>query len=94
MSDLRPSDTNTDYGKAYDQLCHSYRVIDDFRMKLLGLLPLATSGIFLLADKSKIYIPQASWLDIGMFGFISTLGLLSYELHAIKNVVVSSTLAG
>ena len=94
MSDSRPSDTNIDYGKAYDQLCRSYRAIDDFRMKLLGLLPLDTSGIFLLADKSRTDTPQASWLGIGMFGFISTFGLLSYELHAIKNVVVSSTLAG
>ena len=33
----------------YDQLCYSYRAIDDFRAKLLGFLPLATgTGIFLL----------------------------------------------
>jgi hypothetical protein len=33
---------------AYQELCHSYRAIDDFRAKLLGFLPLATgTGIFL-----------------------------------------------
>jgi hypothetical protein len=35
--------------KVYEQLCNSYRAIDDFRAKLLALLPLATGGgIFLL----------------------------------------------
>ena len=28
--------------KAYEELCTSYRAIDDFRAKLLGFLPLAT----------------------------------------------------
>ena len=33
----------------YREPCTSYRAIDDFRMKLLGLLPLATgAGIFLV----------------------------------------------
>jgi hypothetical protein len=37
--------------KVYDQLCISYRAIDDFRAKLLGFLPLVSgSGIFLLLN--------------------------------------------
>ncbi len=28
----------------YQQLCDSYRAINDFRTKLLGFLPLATGG--------------------------------------------------
>jgi hypothetical protein len=37
---------------AYDQLCESYRAIDDMRMKLLGALPLATgTGIFVFLNK-------------------------------------------
>ena len=30
----------------YTQLCNSYLAIDDFRSKLLSLLPLATGGLF------------------------------------------------
>ena len=33
----------------YDRTCESYHAVDDFRMKLLGPLPIATgSGVFLL----------------------------------------------
>ena len=38
---------------AYKKLCTSYRAIDDFRAKLLGFLPLATGGVFLLIDKPE-----------------------------------------
>jgi hypothetical protein len=34
---------------AYQELCNSYRAVDDFRMKLLAFLPLATgTGVVLL----------------------------------------------
>jgi len=34
---------------AYAQVCTSYHAVDDIRMKLLGLLPIATgTGVFLL----------------------------------------------
>lgn len=69
-----------DYSKIYEQLSQSYRAIDDFRMKLLGLLPLTTSGIFLLADKTRL---EAA-LPIGIFGLVITAGLFAYELHGIK----------
>jgi hypothetical protein len=70
--------------KAYEQLCISYHAIDDFRAKLLALLPLATGGgIFFLAnlldDKTKPF-----FLPIGIFGFVITLGLFSYEIYGIK----------
>ena len=71
--------------KAYEQLCSSYRAIDDFRAKLLALLPLATGGgIFLLvgeqtrAEAIKPYLPA-----IGLFGFVVTLGLFFFELYGI-----------
>src|SRR5947208_3252821 len=36
---------------AYGRVCESYQAIDDFRMKLLGLLPVATgTGVFLLLN--------------------------------------------
>jgi hypothetical protein len=35
----------------YQELCNSYRAIDDFRTKLLGFLPLATgAGVVLYSN--------------------------------------------
>src|SRR5882672_12072985 len=72
--------------KVYEQLCHSYRAIDDFRAKLLGFLPLATgTGVFLLiTDRAKLVFMQNLLQPIGAFGFVITLGLFFYELYGIK----------
>jgi hypothetical protein len=72
--------------KVYEQLCNSYRAIDDFRAKLLGFLPLATgTGAFLLiTDQAKIVSMQNLFKPIGLFGLVITLGLFFYELYAIK----------
>jgi len=72
--------------KVYEQLCNSYRAIDDFRAKLLGFLPLATgTGVFLLiTDQAKIVSMQNLFKPIGFFGFVITLGLFFYELYGIK----------
>lgn len=68
----------------YDQLCISYRAIDDFRAKLLGLLPLASAGgIFLLLNQ----LPDGATSrlgPIGAFGSVVTLGLFAYEIFGIK----------
>jgi hypothetical protein len=72
---------------AYEQLCTSYRAIDDFRAKLLGFLPLVTGGgLILLAGQAtggtkefeKFFGPA------GLFGIAVTAGLLAYELFGIK----------
>jgi len=70
----------------YQELCTSYRAIDDFRAKLLGFLPLATgTGVFLLlTDRAKIVFMQNFFLPIGAFGFVITLGFFFYELYGIK----------
>ncbi len=74
----------------YDQLCQSYRAIDDMRMKLLGALPLATgTGIFLLLNKDLADPNAASLLKgylpaIGIFGFLVTFGLALYEVYGIR----------
>jgi hypothetical protein len=40
---------------AYEEICTSYHAIDDIRMKLLGLLPIATgAGVFLLLNKDVL----------------------------------------
>lgn len=70
----------------YQELCNSYRAIDDFRTKLLGFLPLVTgTGIFLLVtDEAKIKLAQPYYWPVGVFGFVITLGLFFYELYGIK----------
>jgi hypothetical protein len=76
----------------YDRLCDSYHAIDDFRMKLLGLLPVATgTGVFLLlSGKTELIdgnsggqLPEALGA-IGIFGALFTFGLFTYELFGIK----------
>jgi hypothetical protein len=74
----------------YDQLCTSYRAIDDFRAKLLGFLPLASgAGIFLLINGDALKIPLADdrirvFQPIGLFGALITSGLFIYELYGIQ----------
>jgi hypothetical protein len=69
----------------YQQLCDSYRAVDDIRMKLLSLLPLATgAGILVLSDGGKTTPTTGVSAAVGVFGLVVTTGLLSYELHGIK----------
>ncbi len=75
---------NENLKAVYQQLCDSYRAIDDFRTKLLGFLPLATGGgIFLLlgplSNQTQRYLGP-----IGAFGLAITFGLFCYELYGIK----------
>jgi hypothetical protein len=75
---------------AYSQVCTSYHAVDDFRMKLLGLLPIATgTGVFLLLsgnDASGEASREVSDLlfAIGLLGAAFTLGLFAFELYGIK----------
>ena len=76
--------------KVYEQLCTSYRAIDDFRSKLLGFLPLVSgSGLFLLlngafTDAAKRNVSLSLLEPIGWFGFVITLGLFVYEIYGIR----------
>lgn len=70
---------------AYKELCASYRAIDDFRQKLLALLPLASaSGIYFIAGGSANPMPPAIQLSSGIFGFMVSLGLMIFEIHGIR----------
>jgi hypothetical protein len=67
---------------AYDHVCSDYLAIDDFRDKLLALLPLASgTGIFLLLsnESARQYLTA-----IGTFGFAVSLGLYFYELRGTQ----------
>jgi hypothetical protein len=81
MSDSQDENLKT----TYEQLCYSYRAIDDFRAKLLGFLPLASgTGIFLLIpDNSKSPL-NTHLVPVGAFGILITLGLFFYEIYGIK----------
>lgn len=91
IPDKKPGDSqHNDLLKVYQELCNSYRAIDDFRAKLLGFLPLATgTGIFLLLDNlqnvdSLSCQTKTLLVAVGAFGFLITLGLFSYEIYGIK----------
>ena len=78
----------------YDQICKSHEAIDEFRMKLLGFLPLASlAGIFLLSKPDSVLdaisgisnAPSANPLIafIGIFAATFTLALFVYEIRGI-----------
>jgi hypothetical protein len=75
-----PADLKT----AYDQLCTSYRAIDDFRAKLLGFLPLVTGGGLILLTGRSNEVRMEFFKPVGLFGIAVTAGLLAYELFGIK----------
>lgn len=78
----------------YDQICKSHQAIDEFRMKLLGLLPLASlAGIFLLTKSDSVLdiiggtsnATSANPLIafIAIFAAFFTLALFVYEVRGI-----------
>jgi len=89
------SDDNTDaLLGVYEQICKSHQAIDEFRMRLLGLLPLASlAGIFLLSKSDSVLesisgIPRQSSANpliafIGIFAAAFTLALFIYEIRGI-----------
>lgn len=80
-----------DLRAVYAAVCTSYHAIDDFRMKLLALLPVATgTGVFLLlSGKAELLnqggegVPEAM-AAIGAVGLLFTLGLFAFEIYGIK----------
>jgi hypothetical protein len=68
----------------YDQLCMSYRAIDDFRAKLLGFLPLVTGGGLILLTGRREEFAREFFLPVGLFGLAVTAALFSYEIFGIR----------
>src|SRR3954463_7981675 len=81
----RPEDVTT----VYKEICTSYHAIDDFRMKLMSLLPLVTGAgavtlFTLIGDAQKVALAQPFFPAIGFFGLVVAFGLFCYELYGIK----------
>lgn len=63
----------------YEQVCASYRAIDDFRGKLLALWPIlggAAGGVALLAARST---NTSNLWAVGLLGFFVSVGVAVYE---------------
>jgi hypothetical protein len=75
-----PDDRLGSFQKNYDQICTSYHSIDDFRAKLLGLIP-AVSGaaVIILNKEAESYV-----VPVSILGFIITFGLLCYEIYGVE----------
>lgn len=92
-SSSEPAGDKDNLALAYEQLCTSYHNIDDFRSKLLGLLPIGTS-IFLVvpeliksakeAPDAGARVIQSLSAPMGVFGFVISIGLFSFELYGIR----------
>ena len=67
----------------YAQVADNYRQIDDLRLRLLALLPLAT-GTGLLVLLGGHSVSAAVDVPAGVFGMVATLSLYFYELHGIE----------
>lgn len=88
MEQMGTETNSTAYLAAYGELCNSYHAIDDFRMKLLGFLPLTSLvGIFGLSTDSLF--AQANLMSRHLITFIAvfaaafTLALFVYEIRGI-----------
>ena len=71
---------------AYTEVCSSYHAVDDFRAKLLGILPIASlAGILLVSDKSPL-LDEGTQQVVGFgsaFAAAFTLALFLFEIRGI-----------
>jgi hypothetical protein len=83
MPDNDESDAPT-LRATYEQLCDSYRAIDDLRAKHLGFLPLVTGGGLILLIGRQEGFAREFFLPLGIFGLAVTAGLFSYEIFGMR----------
>jgi hypothetical protein len=83
MSEDREGGGHTAGSAVYAQVSDNYRAIDDLRLRLLALLPLATgTGILVLLRGDGLSGHVAA--PVGLFGMVATLSLYFYELHGVE----------
>jgi hypothetical protein len=68
---------------AYKAACDRHQQIDEFRGKLLALLPIASGGIGLLLIGERGTF-ESYLTPIGIYGLVATSGLFIYELYGIS----------
>jgi len=74
----------------YAEVCRAYHAIDDFRMKLLSLLPLASLVGLLLLENGNLFQEDPTDVSKQVVGFSAifasalTLALFSYEIRGIR----------
>lgn len=69
---------------AYQALCNRHQQIDDFRGKLLALLPIASGAAALALLLNSTGTIKNYLIPIGIYGCAITGGLFIYELHGIS----------
>ena len=75
--------------KAYEEICKSYHAIDEFRTRLLGLLPFSSLvGVFLLDPAEMISAssmePHQLFGYVALFAALLTLALFGYEIRGMR----------
>lgn len=68
----------------YEQVCQAHKAIEDFKAKLLALLPIASgAGIFLLLGDNITPEVKPHFVAVGTFGALVTIGLFIYDLRGV-----------
>jgi hypothetical protein len=73
----------------YAEVSNNYRAIDELRLKLLALLPLATGTgilVFLGRNGAGRSVDASAYVavPVGVFGIVATMSLYFYELHGVE----------
>jgi hypothetical protein len=70
----------------YKEVCNSYHAIDEFRAKLLGILPIASLAGILVVGKEPLILQTSGQRLIGFASFFAaafTLALFLFEIRGI-----------
>ena len=88
---LHPS--NEALQAAYQQVCTSYHNVEDFRSRLLGLIPGVTAGSFIAtiaSNPEKSHALTNLVFPFGILGALVVLGLFFYEIENLRRATMLS----
>ena len=78
---------------AYQQVCTSYHNVEDFRARLLGLIPGITAGSFIAtiaSNPEKSHALTNLVFPFGILGALVVLGLFFYEIENLRRATMLS----